>query len=295
MKLSKEQKDIIAHIQSNEITDIYSFVKYYGLGAYISHDKSAIENFFYEHYGKNKYKCKKDDFYNLDCIVEEIDDNYVWAKPHLDYFNSNGQVIKYNEDIVYGFSLYEQTYICEDINKIVSFIALWQYLKSEGLIIELPKSCTETDMGLFLRKEYLEHDEVFFQDKNLRLGDMSINVANFLDWNYVLDKKSFERCLPYLNIQLYPAPELSTYITKKHKTLEEIREGRNMQIAFASVLIALITSIASIVISLQDRGYYNELKEINNSLQEIHTDLSIKTNQETDTEQSVEDLPNVNK
>lgn len=291
MKLSKYQKEIIAHIQNNEITDIYSFVKYYNLGIDVGHNKSAIQNDFRKRYSENKYKCKKDKFGNDECIIEEIDEHYVWAKPILDYFGSEGQVIESN-NITHGFSLYESTYICENINAIISFIALWQYLKSEGLIIELPKSCSKKDMGLFLRKEPIEHDsKESLLEGDLRLSDMSINVVNFLDWKYVIDKNSFEVCLPYLNMKLYPAPELSQYIVKKHKTLEEIREQRNIQIALAGVLIAFITSVASIIISCQDKGYYNELHEINNSLQEIHADLYEKPYEDNIDESLVSPMP----
>ncbi|MPN63508.1 hypothetical protein SDC9_211272 [bioreactor metagenome] len=55
-----------------------------------------------------------------------------------------------------------------------------------------------------------------------------------------------------------------------------------MRIALAGVLIALITSIASIIISFQDKGYHNELQEIHNSLQEIHADLFGQANQDTE-------------
>ncbi|WP_277668605.1 hypothetical protein [Caproiciproducens galactitolivorans] len=282
MKLSKEQKDIISHIQSGEITDVYSFVKYYGFGTYVGHNRSAIEEAFHKQYGDKKYKCRNDDSNNNECIIEEIDEKYVWAKPTLSYFNSEGQVIKHH-DIVHGFSLFEPTYICENINAVISFIALWQYLKSEGLIIELPKSCSEKDVGLFLRKEPIPHNNRdIFEEGQLRLSDMSVNVAYFLDWKYALDEPAFEVCLPYLNMKLYPAPALLTYITKGHKTLEEIRERRNMRIALAGVLIALITSIASIIISFQDKGYHNELQEIHNSLQEIHADLFGQANQDTE-------------
>lgn len=293
MKLNKEQKDIIKHIQSNEITDIYSFVKHYGHGSDVGHDKSAIENFFNEQYCNNKYKCKKDNLGDDKCVIAEIDEHYVWAKPTLDYIGAEGQVIEY-KDIKHGFSLFEPTYICENVNVIISFIALWQYLKSEGLIIELPKSCLERDMGLFLRKVPLENcNRDFFSNENLRISDMSINITYFLDWKYELDEEAFEICLPYLNMKIYPTPNLSTYILKKHNTLEDIRDRRNMKIAFASVIIALITSIASIIISMQDKGYYNELNEINNSLQEIHTDIFNNTDHDSVEETTISSSSNI--
>ena len=54
MRLNKEQKDIITHIQSNEITDIYSFVRYYKLGMEVCHDKIAIEDEFKKRLPKSK-------------------------------------------------------------------------------------------------------------------------------------------------------------------------------------------------------------------------------------------------
>ena len=275
MRLNKEQKDIITHIQSNEITDIYSFVRYYKLGMEVCHDKIAIEDEFKKRFCNKNYKCKTlRSGINGDCIVKIIDDELVLASPKLEYLNSNEKIFTYNKNN-YKINSYQPIYVCQNINKIISFIALWQYLKKEGLIIELPKTFTEKDLGLFLQQKPKNHvwGDLFVED-NLSLSNMSVNITDLFTWEYELNRDMLDVCFPYLNLKLYPAPELSTYISKRHKTLEEIRERRNMQIAFAGVLIALLTSVASIFISFQDRGYYEELQEINHSIQDIHEDLA---------------------
>lgn len=62
-------------------------------------------------------------------------------------------------------------------------------------------------------------------------------------------------------------------------TKEDLNECKNGRIALAAgVLIAFFTSLASIIISIinmSDKGYYKELQDINNSIQEIHYQLHI--------------------
>lgn len=55
--------------------------------------------------------------------------------------------------IKYDYCLFKPIYICEDIDKILQFISIWQYLESEKFIIELPNPCEIQDMGLFLYKK----------------------------------------------------------------------------------------------------------------------------------------------
>lgn len=61
-------------------------------------------------------------------------------------------LIYYNEELKYNYNLTKPIYLSENIDEILNFISIWQFLEEEHLIINLPKSCEERDMGLFLKK-----------------------------------------------------------------------------------------------------------------------------------------------
>lgn len=278
--LSKEEKEIIKLIQEREITDIYSYVKYYNLGVEVQQYKEDVEQRFNEAFNGKKYKCHISSTSDINAgnIIKRIDDKNVWATPKLSYFGCEGQNIKYEQEVevIYGYFLFKPTYICEDMEKIFHFISVWQYLVSEGLVIELPKSCERNDMSLFLRKEKLKHETPpILETSNLSIDSMEVNASHFMDWKFVLDKLNFELCLPYLQKRLYPTLGLDTFIGKGFKTKADLNERRNFWIALLGVLFALITSAVSIIISIFDNGNAEELIKINNSLQEIREELEL--------------------
>lgn len=290
MKLSKRQKDIIQNIMNGKITDIYSFVKYYKLGREVSFDKREVEDKFNKAYKDKKFICKSREFYELnsdDRIRERIDDKTAYCVPKLSFEGVWSQYSNHN--IRYAYHLFKPVYIIEDISEIISFIALWQYLNSLALIIELPKSCTKEDMELFLEQERGEEREyISLEDTNDNVYDyynLDISFYDFFDGKYNLNEENFEICLPYLERKIYPAPELKTFIQKGYNTNEELNNRRNMWIAFAGVIIAILTSFASIWISYNGADYKLELQNANNYLQDISDSLnkveSVTINSET--------------
>ena len=279
MKLTKKQKDIVNNILAGNITDIFSYVKHYQIGKAVSFDKECIKSKFDDTYKGRSYKCEKRHFLEcneMDRVVETIDNNTAYCVPRLDWKDSYS--ICSHKDVNYSYNLFSQVYIMENISEIVSFIALMQYLKQQALIIELPKTCTKEDMELFLRqKASTEHTIVRLEedsDKTYCYFDLDISYSDFFDGRYNLDKESFEICLPYLLKKIYPAPELITFIQNGYKTDEEINNRINLRIAFAGVVIAICTSIASIWISYSETDYKKELQEIRDSLQSIQEKMT---------------------
>lgn len=278
--LSKEEKEIIKLIQEKKITDIYSYVKYYNLGTEVQYFEEDIQKAFDEKYGDKTFIISKtrDNFINKKHIVEELPDNQYRVKPYLSYDNGcpDWDAIYYNHgQIQHSYHLIEPTYICENIEKILDFISVWQFLESERLIIDLPKSCEEQDMGLFLRKKFETPDTKEFPDKVEHTFELQVDAREFMDWRFELDVHNFEICLPYLQKQIQPTLGLDTFIEKDFKTKADLNERRNFIIALAGVIVAIITSTVSIFISIFDNGNAEELIKINNSLQEIREELEL--------------------
>lgn len=279
--LSKEEKEIIRLIQKKEITDIYSYVKYFNLGKEVQYFKEAIQKNFDSKYGNKILTITKDknSFINSRHVIKELPNDKYTAKPYLSYDDKpEEQTICYNakQQITHSYTLTEPTYICEDIEKILNFISIWQFLESEHLIIELPKSCEEQDMGLFLSKEFGQiSEEKYFPEDLRNTYELKVDASEFMDWRFSLNIHNFEICLPYLQKQIQPTLGLDTFVEKGFKTKSDLIERRNFIIALAGVIVAIVTSGASLIMSLLDNGNTEELNKINNSLQEIRQELDL--------------------
>ena len=282
MKLNKNQEKIVKAIANGTITDIYSFIQVMEYGNFFVYSKSYVEEKFAKTYENKKYKCETRSMVEhkkQKNILEEIDSKTCYCKPDLNFYGAS-QMLSHGE-IIHSFPFFSPVYITKKVDKIISFIALWQYLKEQALIIELPKSCTKDDMGLFVRptpdndtcKSNIDEDH----SRPYTYLDLNVSFHNFFGGKFTLDERNFEICLPYLTKTIFPVPELQTFIQKKFKTKEEINNRRNFWIALAGATIAFFTAIASIIVSVVDKGYHKELNQINESLQKI--EASIPENQ----------------
>ena len=288
MKFTKRQQEIVKKISNGEITDILSFVKNFNLGEENCFDKKEVINRFEDVYSDKKFLCDTGHFDNYnesDRIVERIDNKTGYCKAKLSFQDCYSNFLC--AGVRYSYHIFKPVYISNAMDEIISFIALWQYLQSQALIIELPKTCSNEDVGLFLKckKDNAKSSITLLDDNTTPYAYYNLDVSfyDFFDGKYELDEENFEICFPYLVRKIYPAPELKTFIQKGYKTNEEINNFRNMWIALAGVIIAIITSAGSMYMSARDRGYYTEIMEINSSLKEIEGAI-----QDIDSEEEIE-------
>ena len=176
------------------------------------------------------------------------------------------------------------------MDRILQFIAVWQYLENERLVIVLPKSCEKEDFSLFLSKENIKLPEVTINEENLNLESMKVFADSFMDWKLTLNKTNFELCYPYLCKKIYPTLALDTFIEKDFKTKSDIIENHNFMIALVGVIVAIATSLASLFISLSDQDYTHELNDINDSLKNIYTELNTEKKSQSETSVSANEL-----
>lgn len=286
LKLTKKQKDIVKNIANGNITDIYSFVKHYNLGYEIYTSEDEVEAKFNELYKDKTYICDSKTMYLSDeeYKIETIDQTTVKAKACLSFRNTGISLGR--SEVSYSYSYFKKIYATENMQEIISFLALWQYLNAQSLIAELPKKCSKNDFALFIRKAVHDHDINIFEPEEGKKYDfeyLRIDALGLLNYYLILDGENFDICYPYLNKKIYPAPELNTFIQNDFNTTEELNNRRNLWIAFAGIIIAIFTSLASIIISINQTDYKQELQAISNSLQEIqevliHRDQSVSGN-----------------
>lgn len=273
MKLTKKQKDIVKNIAKGNITDIYSFVKYYNLGYEIYTSKDEAEARFDELYKDKTYICNPRTMVSEEekYIVETIDETTVKAKACLSFRDSNLSLGGYS------YNYFKKIYSSDSMQEIISFLALWQYLNAQTLLVEFPKKCSKDDVALFIRKAIHDNDIYIFEPENgekYNFEFLRIDASGLLNYNLELDHENYDICYPYLNKKIYPAPELNTFIQKGFNTTEELNNRRNLRIAFAGIIIAIFTSLASIIMSMKQTDYKQELQAINKSLQGIQDTLA---------------------
>lgn len=277
MKLTTKQQEIVQAISDGEITDILSFVKHYGFGEEICFDKEEVKRKFDEEYSGKKFLCdvKHYDIHDIqEGIIERVDNHTAYCKANLSFSGACSRCSC--SDVSYTYGLFDPVHIiAKDMPHIISFIALWQYLKSQALIIELPKSCSSEDMGLFLNQVTGSNRREISLDENSTTPyayyHLDVSYTDFFDGKYELDVENFEICYPYLTKKIYAAPELKTFIQEKYRTAEEINTRNNFRIALAGVVIAIVTSALSIWTSTRECDYSSELNKMVESLQEMQT------------------------
>lgn len=284
--LSNEEQEIIKLIQKKKIVDIYSFVKYYKLGTEIQFHEEDIIEVFKDDFSDGNYNLITRDSqsgFGERPLCETVDNAPVFF---LNFDMHYTQVVKSSaNEISHKYCLFKPICICEDIDKILQFISIWQYLESEGFIIELPKPCEAQDMGLFLYKHTLERttSNTDYKKVDPHLQATPISPRIYMDWSLRVNEHNLSLCMPYLKKQMQPTLSLDKFIKKGFMTKEDLNERKNARIALAGVLIAFITSLASLIISIigmSDRGYYKELQDINKSMQEIRNELHIEEPEE---------------
>lgn len=154
MKLTKHQKEIIKKISLGDITDILSYIKVFNLGEYLGLDEEEIKYRFHKKYDGRFFKIirEKNSNINKDAWrnIEEEDENYYKASILLRDVSGSSYHYKYGESFA-DYKIYEKRYIAKDFGNIISFIALWQYLQSKALIIELPRLLVKDDFFIMHR------------------------------------------------------------------------------------------------------------------------------------------------
>ena len=167
----------------------------------------------------------------------------------------------------YSINFYNGIYIANSFDDIVSFLSLWQYLKSEMLVIELPSDLTDKTLGLFYEKHIISSSA---QPLSLEEKIKSINFEshtynddsyfNGVDYKFSTEKCTI--CKEYLGKKIYPTPELNLYIKRNFKTCEE-------KIQSSALFAAWLAIFVSVTLPLIPSPKSNEVKYLSEIAEEI--------------------------
>lgn len=254
MKFNRKQKEIIKKIASDEIQDIYSYMTAFNLLTFAQFKKTEIEQSFFsdslpkEYYFPLGLLPKFSTIETPDTFTQKVSAglvnpdkyksfslslNYNYGIKHLSWDNKN-----------YIIDFYNGIHIANSFDDIVSFLSLWQYLKSEMLVIELPSDLTDKTLGLFYEKQVIPTStQPLSQEekiKGINFESHTYNDDNYfngIDYKFSAEKCTI--CKEYLGKKIYPTPELNLYIQRNFKTCEEKTQSSALFAAWLAIFVSV--------------------------------------------------------
>lgn len=253
LKFSKHQKNIIRQIFLGKIYDISSYLKFYHLGTLVKFDKSFVNNSFRQDSIPKNYYCYNTVKRKASNILTEFEYINKLQKGELipEKYTKSILKLSYNGGIKhevwngkeYTLNFYEGVYIANSFSDILEFLTIWQFLKSEMLILEVPQDFSSDILGMFYKKIASARNSsmtVEEQIQNIDYENFTYDDQYYLDSNYTL---SFEHCLmckEYLEKRIYPSTKLGLFIERGFKTYEEKTQNRALFVAWLAIFVSII-------------------------------------------------------
>lgn len=290
MRFTKYQQNIIKKIASGEIQDIYSYLTTCNLVSLAQYNRNEIEHAFKdddipkEYYYPKKLPPKISTIETPKEFAIKVEQgainpdkydkvslnlNYNIGIKHLSWF-----------DIDYELDFYKGVYIANSFNDIVTFLLIWQYLKSEMLILDLPADLTAETLGLFYerntRTDLAQLENLSERIKKINFADCSYDDGNYFNGiDYTFSIEHCTICKEYLGRKLYPTPELNIFIQRNFKTTEEKTQSSALLAAWLAIFVAILLPIIQ-SFQKSDPEYFSD---IITDIGEINTQLENSNDQ----------------
>lgn len=246
MKLSKDQKDIIKAINDGSVYDIYSYLEHFNILRCFCIDKSKTDQAFLEKEHGKTYKILKKEVepFSMQFNPINFSNNFIRNKLEEDDYIEKPATLDYSKTILKR-EYRDQTYYFDpcDVNginiatsfpKIIDFLTIWNYLRSEFLILEMPKDIRKEEIGVFFERCNLCHPEIEVKKGESLLSEgqalllMGSNeppkrdalqyIDEFLEYN----NEMFTICNGYLDKKIIATSEMNLYIKRHFNTKEQL-------------------------------------------------------------------------
>lgn len=321
MKFTKHEKEIIRKINTGEVYDILSYLKAFNLTTFRKLDKEVAKKRLVEKengatYQQIKHGSKEpkpvqitlanSKFQNT-TIYEYDKDIIEYVPATLTYAGAKQKITtldgaKYSYDYIHGINF---TNSFDDVKR---FLVIWQYLKAEGLIIEVDKETTREDYEIFLEykpiaetsyKKYESEDVTSFEKD----GQVYTKVENYpilfayddpnakkdfrdyIDYYFEYNKSYEKLCQQFIGKQIFAGPDLALFVDRHFHTKEQINTILNLIPAYAALVLTLIITI------YQEYSGNESTERIYNQLSSIEAQLA----ENTQNSFTAKDLENIEK
>jgi hypothetical protein len=174
------------------------------------------------------------------------------------------------------------------------FLTIWQFLKSEGLVLEVDKTVTSKDFEPFFEykpvaetqygKARMQNNEAisFHSDlKPIKIQEIPLlqhdeagaikDFRNYIDYCFEYNESNELICSQFINKQIYGNSELDVFIKKNFKTNEQINFTRALIPAYLALVLSL-----GIALWQKFSDDNSDIIQIQNQIQELKTTIENK-------------------
>ena len=258
MKFTKHQKQIINEILNGKVYDIYSYLMYFQRMKYAQYDRNAIL-YSYETTDFPKtlyYNCNNIPTSTTVLSPSQYKTQSQLGKISPEKYESMTITLNYSsgikrinwENTEYKFDFYNGIYIANSFDDILEFLVIWEYLKSEMLILELPIDITPQVIGVFFEQkeepisQHPSSEKEYIKQINFdtRTYDDSI-FCNGIFYNF--SEEHCKSCNQYIDKKIVPVPELNVFIEKNFRTKEDIVQNSSLCAAWLAIVVSILLSI----------------------------------------------------
>lgn len=260
MRFTKQQKKIIQKIHSGEVYDILSFVNIFQQQRIARYDWLSIQQKYREDPMACTYYCPKgleptpanlmrEDVFTEKQNCHEVDpERYSQLLPSLSNTCANHEEVLYGQH--FSFDFYQGVQILDSFENLVDFLSIWQFLRENTLVLEVPQAINATEVGLFFEKMSVPADTLTpkVQEDTLIFSDRRY----LKDGEYRLSEERLVICRKFLGKRIYPAPGLNLFIQNSFRTRDEVMQDRSLAAAWAAIILSLLISLFQYCVPSRD-------------------------------------------
>lgn len=281
MKLTKHEKIIIENIISGNIKNIETYIKHFEYGHQINFNKNEVQSKFENdniektYYLPKGLQLKKSNLvkeceYKNRIANQSIDKNkYEKKELRLNYLTETQSVTV--DKKVFTLNFYEGVYTIDNFDNVISFITLWQYLKSEGLILEISNPIKNETIGMFFKSQSLPDNE---KEKQINYTDLTIDDKYYLEQTFSFSDNQYLICKDFIDKEIIATPKLKNFAKNRYKTFEEKSHRNSLIVAWVAIIVSMLIGIISIIYQPSD----SNLESIKSEVKTIENNLPPKNN-----------------
>lgn len=276
MKFTKHQKNIIRKINSGEIFDIVSYLEVFKLTTFRKLDKDAVETRMKQEENGATYKKLKEGVKTLTSttsynnslglpmpelqVITPSENDFIYVEATLN-FEATKQKVRYGSDTTYSFDYKEGINFTNSFSDIKEFLTIWQYLKSENLVLEVDKKIEKKDFEVFF--EYKPIGETAYYKRKASKKGIEVEFPNgyepseasfvfqhddlnrikdfrdYIDYFFEYNKSNEAICRQFLGKQIIGNSELGLFVDRKFHTGGQINKFLNLLPAYLALILTL--------------------------------------------------------
>lgn len=278
MKFSKHQEEIITKIAEGTVFDIVSYLKEFNLTTYKKLDKKAVEEIVKTKEDGKTYKKLKDgvntismrNSFNNFQIHNSIDyippreEDYEQVEAVVDF--SKAKISTETSHGTYTFNYFDGINVTNSFLDIKEFLTIWQFLKSEGLVLEVDKKVSNSDYEVFVECRPIEKP-TNSKTKKIKPSEFTINgvtykpienqpllllgsepdrikdFRDYVDYICVYNKENEVKYSQFIDKQIIGNPDLDLFIKRKFRTKEQMSLIHSLIPAYLALALTVIITI----------------------------------------------------